>query len=1028
VYSGPVTVNASETLNAIAVEKGYSNSAVSSAVYTVNLANSSALPSPAFSPAGGAYATSQTVVIADATAGTTIYYTTNGATPTTSSAKYSGPITVSTSETLQAIAVKTGSTNSPVAAAAYAIGVSIAAPTFSPTGGTYTTSQTVTISDATAGAVIYYTTNGTTPTTSSAVYSGPIMVSASETLEAMAVAPASSGSAAVAGHAATAAASGTSSAVATAAYTINTNSTALPAVTFSPAPGTYTSSMGVTISEPTAGAVIYYTTNGTTPTTSSTQYGGPLWLNASETLNAIAVEKGYANSPTVTATYTIAPVLPTPTFSPGTGIFTATQPVTISDSTSGTTIYYTTNGATPTTSSAVYSGPVTVNASETLSAIAVKTGYSNSLVGTAGYTINSTLAAPTFSHPGGVYTSAQTVAISDSTAGDTIYYTTNGATPTTSSSVYSGPITVSTSETLEAIAVETGHVNSAVATAAYTISGSTLPTPTFSVSAGTYTASQTVAISDATSGTTIYYTINGTTPTTSSSVYSGPITVSASETLEAIAVETGHGNSPVAVAAYTIGAAALPAPAFSLAGGTYTSAQSVTISDSTSGVTIYYTTNGTTPTASSTKYTAAVTVSASETLEAIAIETGHTNSPVSTAAYTINTTSTALPAATFSPAPGTFTSAMAVTISDATAGAVLYYTTNGTTPTASSTQYGGPLWLSASETLNVIAVKKGFANSPTAVATYTIAPVLATPTFSPGTGIFTATQPVTISDSTAGTTIYYTTNGTTPTTSSTIYSGPITVSASETLKAIAVKTSYTNSLVGTAGYTINSTLGTPMFSHPGGIYTSAQSVAISDNNAGVTIYYTTNGTTPTTSSSVYSGPITVSKSQTLEAIAVETNHVNSPVATAVYTISGAAAAVSVKPAGISSPTTAVVVKEAGISSSAATMSNKTTATSERAVAAPTFSAASGRYGGALTVTLSDATAGATIYYTTDGTTPTTSSARYIGAIKVSSTQKVKAIAVQTGHDNSPASVATYTISGTQPAFTVFPKEAATASE
>jgi hypothetical protein len=110
------------------------------------------------------------------------------------------------------------------------------------------------------------------------------------------------------------------------------------------------------------------------------------------------------------------------------------------------------------------------------------------------------------------------------------------------------------------------------------------------------------------------------------------------------------------------------------------------------------------------------------------------------------------------------------------------------------------------------------------------------------------------------------------------------------------------------------------------------------------------------------------------------------------------------------------------------MSNKTTATSERAVAAPTFSAASGRYGGALTVTLSDATAGATIYYTTDGTTPTTSSARYIGAIKVSSTQKVKAIAVQTGHDNSPASVATYTISGTQPAFTVFPKEAATASE
>ena len=74
---------------------------------------------------------------------------------------------------------------------------------------------------------------------------------------------------------------------------------------------------------------------------------------------------------------------------------------------------------------------------------------------------------------------------------------------------------------------------------------------------------------DATAGTTIYYTTNGSTPTTSSAVYSGPITVSATETLNAIAAETGYSNSPVATAVYTI-KSTLPAPAFSPAGGTYT--------------------------------------------------------------------------------------------------------------------------------------------------------------------------------------------------------------------------------------------------------------------------------------------------------------------------------------------------------------------------------------------------------------------------------------------------------------------------
>jgi hypothetical protein len=98
--------------------------------------------------------------------------------------------------------------------------------------------------------------------------------------------------------------------------------------------------------------------------------------------------------------------------------------------------------------------------------------------------------------------------------------------------------------------------------------------------------------------------------------------------------------------------------------------------------------------------------------------------------------------------------------------------------------------------------------SGTASATYTIQSQVATPTFSPGAGSYSSAQTVSISTTTsAPTTIYYTTNGSTPTTSSTIYSGPITVSASETLKTYVTKSGYFDSNVATAAYTIGSSGG-----------------------------------------------------------------------------------------------------------------------------------------------------------------------------------------------------------------------------
>ncbi len=176
------------------------------------------------------------------------------------------------------------------------------------------------------------------------------------------------------------------------------------------------------------------------------------------------------------------------------------------------------------------------------------------------------VATPSFSPSGGTYTSDQSMSLSDSTAGATIYYTltagTTGTTPTTSSAQYSAPISVSgngTIETIEAIAVENGMTNSAVVTATLTINYSKVSTPTFSPSGGTYSSDQIVTIGDSTTGATVYYTVTpgttGTTPTSSSSKYAGSISVAGNGTvvtIEAIAAESGYSTSAAASATYTI--------------------------------------------------------------------------------------------------------------------------------------------------------------------------------------------------------------------------------------------------------------------------------------------------------------------------------------------------------------------------------------------------------------------------------------------------------------------------------------------
>ena len=145
---------------------------------------------PVINPNGGEVEAGSTVTLTCATENATIHYTLDGTEPTAQSAKYEAPVAITKACTLKAVAVKEGNyTDSQVATAQFTVKAKevVATPVISPNGGEFETSATVTLTCGTDDAQIYYTLDGTTPTTASAAYSQPFTLTESATVKAVAV-------------------------------------------------------------------------------------------------------------------------------------------------------------------------------------------------------------------------------------------------------------------------------------------------------------------------------------------------------------------------------------------------------------------------------------------------------------------------------------------------------------------------------------------------------------------------------------------------------------------------------------------------------------------------------------------------------------------------------------------------------------------------------------------------------------------------------------------------------------------------
>ncbi|AXC12918.1 hypothetical protein ACPOL_3635 [Acidisarcina polymorpha] len=162
-----------------------------------------------------------------------------------------------------------------------------------------------------------------------------------------------------------------------------------------------------------------------------------------------------------------------------------------------------------------------------------------------------TVATPVITPPGDTFNGSQRVSITSATPGAQIYYTTDGTTPTINSHIYTGPLTVTETETITAIANATGYLQGQPATATF-YSAANAANPVFSLAGGTYSGSQSVAITDRSKNAVIHYTVDGSTPTTASAVYTTPIHVPVTETVQALATAPGLQPSSIVTAFYDI--------------------------------------------------------------------------------------------------------------------------------------------------------------------------------------------------------------------------------------------------------------------------------------------------------------------------------------------------------------------------------------------------------------------------------------------------------------------------------------------
>jgi len=746
-------------------------------------------------------------------------------------------------------------------------GGTVATPTITPNGGIYSDVVTVTLKTNTGGATIYYTTDGQSPTQSAKKYAGAFTLAASTLVKAKAFKnnfnPSAEASAwftkadtgsfnftlSNSGDKSVNAGSSVTNSI---AATLGSGSAQSVSFSASGLPSGATASFSSASCSPTCSTVLSVSTTGATTT-------------GNFPVTVTAVGGGVTRTTAFNLSVTGASTVATPTITPSGGSFTTSVSVTIQTATSGASIYYTTDGSSPTQSSTLYTGAITLTSSAVVKAKAFMSGYTASAEASASFTKQVVGASDLVGY--WKFDEGTGTTVSDSSGNGNTGTLTNGplwtagrignalyfdgindsiTIPDSNSLDLSGSFTfsawvnpVSTFTDFRSILVKNYKYFLYASGAGYCGDGSPLggfsevtnqtvcqPSP-LPANAWTY-----LALSYNGSTLTLYrdgIPVATSNATGALSATTGTLQIGASQfgeyfqglidevriykrALTDTEIQTIYQQESANTSQSTA------TPVISPNGGSYSGNVSVTMQSATSGASIYFTTDGTTPTQSSSPYAGTVTLTSSATVKAKAFKNGYNPSAEADASLTVtqpfdfslsnsgnqsvvagssvnNTIATALvsgssQAVSFSVSglPSGATGSFSSPSCSPACSTVLNISISGSTPTGSF-----PITISATGS--------GVTKTTAFTLSVTLALAVATPTLSPNGGNFAGFVSVAIQSATSGAPIYYTTDGSTPTQSSTLYTGAMTLTNSATVNAKAFKSGYSPSAVASASFT-----------------------------------------------------------------------------------------------------------------------------------------------------------------------------------------------------------------------------------
>lgn len=540
------------------------------------------------------------------------------------------------------------------------------------------------------------------------------------------------------------------------------------------------------------GGVVYYTTDGSKPTRSSDTYQTPVALRRNATIRFFAVDEAGNAEGVHKEVYTIRldSTKPVTLAEPSGGLFR--EPVVVNLSAEkGTVVYYTHNGSRPTMKSPRYSKPVRFVRSGVLRFFAVDEAGNKESVREESYVIDVQPPTVKAEPAAGAFASPVKVVLRSSERG-TIQYELGGGEANQPASLYNNPLNISGTTTLSFFAVDEAGNKSPVIRSEYiidTVPPQAVPRPP----GGKYSGRIRVKI-ESSEPANIFYTVDGSTPSGSSSTYKGPITINSNTTLSYFAVDKVGNRSAPENQRYILDSSP-PKTRAEPPGGTFSGEVTVSLLGE-EGAVVRYTLDGISPSEASPVYKEPIRLVKDTQFKFYGIDKSGNREEIRVEKYIFDMTP---PSTSIEPTPGYYSKPIRVAFSSEKSGQIFVRRARQ----KDFTVYAGPFVIEKTEKLSFYSMDDAGNKEASQVAEYIIDTVPPRTVPYPAPGQYN--PPVTLELRTEkNAKVHYTLDGTQPSEKSPVYGVPLSLKDSVTVKYFAIDNAGNRERAKNASYTVAS--------------------------------------------------------------------------------------------------------------------------------------------------------------------------------------------------------------------------------